>query len=132
MDELLQEIQQCFGDTDKRATILLKIHTIMQGDKTAEEHVQDFKKTALEAGYEAFPLIVECKHSIHSVPRKHLSGIRPQPVTIKEWYNEAITIDRQWRIMKAEKAFYGKANQSGAVRKPPQSQASTSEVWNDS
>ena len=39
----------------------LKIHTIMQGNKTADEHVQDFEKAALEASYEGFPLIVEFK-----------------------------------------------------------------------
>ena len=110
----------------------LKIRTMMQGDRTAEEHVQDFEKAALEAGYEGFPLIVEFKHSIHPALRKRLLEIRPQPVTIEEWYNESITIDRQWRITKAEEAFYGKANQSGAVRKPPQSQASTLGVQNDS
>ena len=31
-DELLQEIQQQFGDMDKQATMLLKIQTMMQGD----------------------------------------------------------------------------------------------------
>ena len=103
----------------------LKIRTMMQGDRTAEEHIQDFEKAALEAGYEGFPLIVEFKRSIHPALRKRLSEIRPQPITIQGWYNEAITIDRQWRITKAEEAFYGKANQSGAARKPPQSQAGT-------
>ena len=43
----------------------LKIQTMMQGDRTAEEHVQDFEKAALEVGYEGFPLIVEFKRSIH-------------------------------------------------------------------
>ena len=103
---------------------------MMEGDKTADEHVQDFKKAALEASYEGFPLIVEFKRSIHPALRKRLSEIRPQPVTIQEWYNEAITIDRQWRISKAEEAFYGKANQGGSVRKPPQSQAGTSSERN--
>ena len=85
----------------------LKIRTMMQGDKTADEHVQDFEKAALEVGYEGFPLIVEFKRSLHPAPRKRLSEIRPQPVTIEEWYKEAIVIDRQWRITKAEEAFYG-------------------------
>ena len=110
----------------------LKIQTMMQGDRTAEEHIQDFEKAALEAGYEGFPLIVEFKRSIHPALRKRLSEIRPQPVTIQEWYNKAITIDRQWRITKAEEAFYGKANQGGSVRKSPQSQAGTPRVQNDS
>ena len=117
---------------DKQATMSLKIRTMMQGDKTADEHVQDFEKAALEAGYEGFPLIVEFKRSLHPALRKRLSEIRPQPVTIEEWYKEAILINRQWCITKAEEAFYGQANQSGAVRKLPQSQAGTPGVRNDS
>ena len=105
--------------------MLLKIRTMMQGDKTADEHVQDFEKAVLEAGYEGFPLIVEFKQSLHPALQKQLSEIRPQPVTIEEWYNEAMTIDRQWRITKAEEAFYSRANQSRAVRKSPQSQTGT-------
>ena len=61
VDELLQEIQQWFRDTDKYAAMSLKIWTMMQGEKTADEHVQDFEKAALEAGYEGFPLIIEFK-----------------------------------------------------------------------
>ena len=53
----------------------LKIQTMMRGDRTAEEHVQDFKKAALEAGYEGFSLIVEFKRSIHPALRKCLSEI---------------------------------------------------------
>ena len=94
-DEILQEIQRRFSNTDKRAMMSLKIHTMMQGDKTADEHVQDFEKAALEAGYKGFPLIVEFKRSLCHALRKRLSEIRPQPVTIKEWYKEAIVIDRQ-------------------------------------
>ena len=103
----------------------LKICTMMQGDRTVDEHVQDFEKAALEAGYEGFSLIVEFKQSLHPTLKKRLSEIRPQPVTIQEWYNESITIDRQWHISKAEEVFYGKTNQGGSVRKPLQSQAGT-------
>ena len=91
----------------------------------ADEHVQDFEKAALEARYEGFPLIVEFKQSLYPALQKRLSEIRPQPIKIQEWYNESITIDRQWRISKAEEAFYRKTNHGGSVRKPPQSQAGT-------
>jgi hypothetical protein len=40
------------------------------------------------------------------------------PVTIDQWYREAIDMDRQWRVARAEEAFYGKVN--NVVRKPPQ------------
>ena len=61
MDKLLQKIQRQFSGTDKWASMLLKIWTIMQGEKTTDKHVQDFEKAALEAGYEEFPLIMEFK-----------------------------------------------------------------------
>ena len=69
-DELLQEIQCRFSNTDKRATMSLKIHTMIQGDKTVDEHVQDFEKAALEAGYEGFLLIVEFKWLLHPALQK--------------------------------------------------------------
>ena len=67
-----------------------------------------------------------------STMKTTIRDIRPQSVTIQKWYNEAITIDRQWRITKVEEAFYGKANQSGSSRKPPSNQAGTPRVRNDS
>ena len=38
-DELLQEIDQKFGDTDKQTMQSLKIHMMQQGDKPVDEHV---------------------------------------------------------------------------------------------
>ena len=47
----------------------------MQEDKTADKHIQDFKKAALEIGYEGYLLIVKFKRSFHSMLRKCLSEI---------------------------------------------------------
>ena len=38
---------------------------MMQGDKPADEHVQDFEKAALEAEYYRKPLIAEFKRSLN-------------------------------------------------------------------
>jgi len=57
-DELQKEIDQKFSDTDKRTTQLLKIRTIQQRDRSVDEHVQEFEKAALEAGYKGYPLVV--------------------------------------------------------------------------
>jgi len=40
------------------------------------------------------------------------------PVTIQQCYDEAIMMDRQWKVARTEEFFYGKVN--GTVRKPPQ------------
>jgi len=117
-DELLREIDQKFGDTDKRTTQSLKIRTLQQGDKLVDEHVQDFEKAALKARYEEYPLVVEFKRSLNAGLQRRLTELRPMPVTIEQWYDKAITMDCQWKIAKTKEAFYGKVN--GAVRKPPQ------------
>jgi len=45
-DKLLKEIDRKFGDMDKRTMQLLKIRTIQQGDRSVDEHVQEFEKAA--------------------------------------------------------------------------------------
>jgi len=83
-DELLKEIDRKFGDTDKRTMQSLKIRTIQQGDRSADEHVQEFEKAALEAGYEGYPLLVEFKHSLNAGLWRRLTDLRPMPVTIEQ------------------------------------------------
>jgi len=92
-DKLLKEIDRKFGDTDKRTMQLLKIRTIQQGDRSVDEYVQEFEKAALEAGYERYPLIVEFKHSLNTGLRRRLTELRPMPMTIEQWYDEAIMMD---------------------------------------
>jgi len=97
-DELLKEIDWRFSDTDKRTTQLLKIRTIQQGDRSVDEHVQEFEKAALEAGYEGYPLVVEFKCLLNSGLRRRLTELWPMPVTIQQWYDEAIMMDCQWKV----------------------------------
>jgi len=44
--------------------------------------------------------------------------LQPMPVTIQQWYDEAIMMDHQWKVARTEESFYGKVN--GTVRKSPQ------------
>jgi len=94
-DELLKEIDWKFRDMDKRTTQSLKIRTIQQGDRLVDEHVQEFEKAALEAGYKGYPLIVEFKCLLNSGLRRRLMELRPMPMTIQQWYDKAITMDHQ-------------------------------------
>jgi len=52
---------------DKRTTQSLKIRTIQQGDRSADKHIQEFEKAALETGYKGYLLVVEFKYSLNSV-----------------------------------------------------------------
>jgi len=94
-DKLLKEIDRKFGDTDKRTMQSLKIRTIQQGDRLADEHIQEFEKAALEAGYKGYPLVVEFKRSLNTGLQRRLTELRPMPMTIEQWYDEAIMMDCQ-------------------------------------
>jgi len=94
-DKLLKEINCKFSDTDKRTTQSLKIRTLQQGDKSADEHVQDFEKAALEAGYEGYPLVVEFKCLLNAGLQRRLTELQPMPMTIEQWYDKAIMMDHQ-------------------------------------
>ena len=94
-DELLQEIDWKFSDTDEHTTQSLKIRTIQQVDKPVDEHVQEFEKATLEAGYDGYHLVIEFKWSLNQGLRRHLMELRPMPVMIEQWYDEAIKMDCQ-------------------------------------
>ena len=89
-----------------------------QEDRLADEHVQEFEKAALEASYEGYPLVVEFKYLLNSGLRRRLMELWPMPMTIQQWYDEAIMMDCQWKVAKTEEFFYEKVN--GTVRKPLQ------------
>ena len=117
-DELLKKIDRKFSDMDKRTTQSLKIRTIQQGDRSVDEYIQEFEKAALEAGYKGYPLVVEFKCSLNSGLRRRLTELQPMPVTIQQWYDEAIIMNCQWKVARTEESVYGKVNRT--VRKPPQ------------
>ena len=91
---------------------------MVQEDKHADEHVQDFEKAAMDADYNRYPLIVEFKCSLNPALYKWLTELRPMPVMIIDWYREVVTLDWQFRVVKAEDAFFNKVNTGTSVRFP--------------
>ena len=46
--------------------------------------------------------------------------LQPMPITIMDWYREVVTLDRQFRVAKAEDAFFNKVNTGTSARRFPQ------------
>ena len=65
VEHFLDKINRKFGDTDKQTTASLKLRTMVQGDKHADEHVHDFGKVAMDTDYDGYPLIVEFKRFLN-------------------------------------------------------------------
>ena len=119
-DELMKDIEQTFGDPNEQDTKVFAITTITQGDRTADEHVQEFKIAEHNSGYTGTALIYEFKRSLNKGLREKLNNLERRPVTIKDWYEEAMRLDRQWRQAKAEEKIF-----SGSRSTPPKPQGAS-------
>ena len=97
---LFKAVQEGFRDPDRRSTKIYKLHTIAQGDKTVDKHVQSFKKAACGLGYSGYTLVEEFKHSLNTQLREQVSNLDRIPETIDRWYQQAMHLDRQWRQAK--------------------------------
>ncbi|KAF7760450.1 transcriptional regulator family: Zinc finger, CCHC-type [Agaricus bisporus var. burnettii] len=105
-EELFDSLQNNFGDADEESTAVGKLRLIKQGSKSAEEHVQEFKKIAQDSAYEGRALIEEYKRSLSGRIRKALMEAENPPTTIKSWYEWSMKLDRQWRQAKVEEDYY--------------------------
>jgi hypothetical protein len=66
LDDLMVAIKEKFGDPNKWSTKIYKLQTILRADRTADEHVQSFRKAARGSGYKEYALIEEFKRSLNS------------------------------------------------------------------
>jgi hypothetical protein len=108
LQAFFETLKEEFSNPDKQATKIYKLRTLVQGDHTADKHVQTFKKAARGAGYYGNALIKEFKRSLHSRLRECISNLDNVPETIKGWYHQAMRLDRQWRQAKKESEYYAK------------------------
>ena len=109
-------VQEEFGDPDRQSTKIYKLHTIVQGDKTVDKHVQSFKKAACGLGYSSYALVEEFKCSLYAWLREQVSNLDRIPETIDGWYQQSMHLDRQWRRAKKEAEYYSKMTQSAKAQ----------------
>ena len=107
LEDFFTMIKEEFGDPDKRATKIYKLHTITQGERMVDEHVLAFRKAAWSSGY-GEALIEEFKRSLNSRLHECVSNLDNIPDTIDRWYKQAMCLDRQWRRVKQEVDYYNR------------------------
>jgi Zinc knuckle len=106
VDALLETIEETFGDPNKEDTRVFEITTMVQGTKTADEHVHEFKIAAHESGYTGKPLVYEFKRSLNKALRERLNNLERRPYNIDGWYREAMRLDRQYRQSQMEEQMF--------------------------
>jgi len=113
-EEFLAEIRREFRKEDKELVKVAELKKIEQGERTIEEFVQNFKKTARESSYEGCSLIEEFKRGINRSIRRKLIKAENQPGSIEQWFKKAIALDRNWReSRREEERLRGKKKTNG-------------------
>jgi len=113
--EFLAKIRKEFGGGDEESVKVAELKKIEQGERTMEEFVQDFKRTARGSDYEGCPLIKEFKQGMNRNIRRKLMEAENQPATIEHWFKRAIALDRNWReSRREEERLRGKKETSSA------------------
>jgi len=69
--------------------------------------MQEFKKVARESGYKGRPLIEEFKRRLNRAIRRKLAEAEELPITIGEWQERAVRLDRNQRQSRAEERVWG-------------------------
>jgi Zinc knuckle/Retrotransposon gag protein len=129
-EEFQAELKKNFGDPNEQDSRIFEITTMQQGTKTADEHCHDFRLAAYQSGYEGTALIREFKRSLNKGLRERLNNLDKRPVTIFEWHDEAMRLDRQWRQARQEEAIFSRIGSSGAqTRAPPRYGQQPQQQW---
>ena len=123
VEELFTKMREEFGEFDEESRKVDELRLLEQGGRTCNEYVQIFKKTSRGSGYEGRPLIKEFKRGLNGNIRRRLAEAESPSVTIEEWWERSVRLDRNLRQSRAEEKVLGS---KGAVQvaRPPEAQPS--------
>jgi len=100
--EFLAEIKREFGGEDKEAGKIAELKRLEQEGKMMEEFIQEFRRAVRESRYERRSLVEKFKRGMNRTIYQRLMESEQQPSFIKQWYDRAIALNRNWRESKRE------------------------------
>ena len=118
VEELFTKMREEFGEFDKELRKVDELRILEQGGWTCDKYVQIFKKTSRGSGYEGQPLIEEFKRGLNGNIRRRLAEAESPPVTIDEWWERSVRLDRNLRQSRAEEKVLGGKGVARVVRPP--------------
>lgn len=98
------EVLAAFTPANEEGMAQLKIDSLTQGSKTADEFVQEFQLLASKSGItDNVALISLFRRGLNAPLIDKIYQLDTTPTTIADWYKEASKFDNRWRFSKAVK-----------------------------
>jgi len=108
MKELFEKIMEEFGEFDEESRKSDELRLLVQGPRTCDEYMQEFKRAVRGSRYEKRTSIDEFKRGLNGMIRRRLVEAESPPSTIMDWQERAVKLDRNMRQNKAkEKLLVG-------------------------
>ena len=115
MEKLFKKMREEFGEFDEESRKADELRLLVQGSRTCDEYVQEFRRAARGSGYERRALIDEFKRALNGTIKKKLAEAESLPSTITEWQERAVKLDRNTRQNRVEdKVMAGTTQSQGA------------------
>jgi len=84
IDDLFEKIQEEFGEFDEESRKSDELRLLVQGPRTCNKYVQEFRRAARGSGYKGRALIDEFKRGLNGTIRRKLAEAESPPSTITE------------------------------------------------
>jgi len=132
VEELFTKMREEFEEFNKELKKVDELRLLEQGGWMCDEYVQIFKEVLRGSSYEGRPLVEEFKRGLNRNIRRRLVEAESPPVTINEWWERSVRLDRNLRQSRVEEKVLGG---KGAVwvTRPPEAQPARGfrPLWNN-
>jgi hypothetical protein len=104
----LVQIEMCFGTPYRREMAESRLQMLRQGNRTAEEFWWEFRAEADLTDLNDSAKLIFFKQALSEGLYREIRRQNPPPVTLHEWSDKAVQLDRQWRqFREEERLFFG-------------------------
>jgi len=117
VEEFLTSLKKEFSGGEEESVKAAELKKMEQGGKTMEEYVQEFKRAVRGSRYEGRPLVEKFKRGMNGMIRRKLMEVENLLTSIKQWYQRAMALDRNWRKSRKEEERLRKKEIGGGGQK---------------
>jgi hypothetical protein len=96
-NDFVDKFRTSFCDPMPQRTAQMKLNTLVQGSKTADEYSLEFGNLSYKSGYNDVALIEKYERGLNTALRQKIYALPTMPTTSDEWQGWACKLDRQWR-----------------------------------
>ena len=115
--DIIAQMEAQFRDLSPKVTTIGKLKTLQQGSSSVDEYILQFKAEASQTDLADTALVEYLKAGLDPMLFKSIYRLPVMPETLKEWYEWAQKLDRQYRQEQTETKLLGHSHATHKTHK---------------